>query len=114
MDGITDVLQFAVDGLSTQQQVVADNLANTETPGFTAQQVNFQSSLQQALDSPDGGNASVSVTDSSALPASNGNNVDTGQQLVDATQTTLQYQTMVDLLNAQFRLVQGAAGGSFS
>jgi len=113
VDGITDVLQYAVDGLSQQQQVEANNLSNVETPGFTAQQVDFESSLQQALNSPDGGTASISVTDSDALPASNGNNVDTGQQLVDATQTTLQYQTMVDLLNAQYRLIQGAAGGSF-
>jgi flagellar basal-body rod protein FlgB len=114
VDGITGVLQFAVDGLSTQQQVIADNLANTETPGFTAQQVNFQSSLEQALNSPDGGTAQVSVTDSSAPAGTNGNNVSTGQQLVDATQTMDQYQTMVDLLNAQYRLVQGVSGGSFT
>ena len=32
----------------------------------------------------------------------------------DAQQETLQYQTTVDMLNAQFRLISGAAGGSFS
>ena len=47
-------------------------------------------------------------------PATNGNNVDTGTQLVDAQEETLQYQTMVEMLNAQFRLISGAAGGSFS
>jgi len=113
MDQILSVLQFAVDGLSQRQQVTADNLANVDTPGFTAQQVNFESSLQQALTSPDGGQATVTVGADPTAPGSNGNNVDTGAQLVTAEQTTLQYQTMVEMLNAQYRLIQGAAGGSF-
>jgi flagellar basal-body rod protein FlgB len=113
MDPILSVLQFAVDGLSQRQQVTADNLANTDTPGFTAQQVGFESSLQQALSSPNGGPATVTVSADPTAPGANGNNVDTANQLVTAEQTTLQYQTMVEMLNAQFRLIQGAAGGSF-
>ncbi len=113
MSGIVNLLHFAVDGLSQQQQAIANNLANAETPGFTAQDVKFQGSLQQALKSNTGGTASVTVTPDPALPATDGNNVDTGQQLVAAEQNTLQYQATVELLNAQFRLVQGASGGSF-
>lgn len=113
MSGIVDVLHFAVDGLTQQQQAIANNLANAETPGFTAQDVSFQSSLAQVLQSNNGGTASVNVTADPALPATDGNNVDTGHQLVAAEQNTLQYQATVELLNAQFRLVQGAAGGSF-
>jgi flagellar basal-body rod protein FlgB len=111
MSGIVDILHFAVDGLSAQQNAIADNLANSETPGFTASDVHFQSSLQQAMVSP--GTASVTVAPDPAAPATDGNNVDTGQQLVAAEQNTLHYQATVELLNAQFRLVQGAAGGSF-
>ena len=113
MSGIVDVLHFAVDGLTQQQQAIANNLANSETPGYIGQDVNFQSSLQQALQSPNGGSATVTVSADPALPATDGNNVDTGKQLVAAEQNTLQYQSTVELLNAQFRLVQGAAGGSF-
>ena len=113
MDQILGVLQFAVDGLSQRQQVTADNLANVDTPGYTAQEVGFESSLQQAMASPDGGQATVTVSADPTAPGTNGNNVDTGSQLVSAEQTTLQYQTMVEMLNAQYRLIQGAAGGSF-
>ena len=113
MSGITGVLQFAVDGLAQQQQTIASNLANSETPGYIAQQVNFQSSLQQALGAPTGGTAQVAVVDTTNPPATDGNNVNTSQQLVAAEKPTLEYQTMVDMLNAQFRLVQGATGGSF-
>lgn len=113
MSGIVDVLKFAVDGLTQQQQAIANNLANAQTPGFTGTDVNFQSSLQQALSAPAGGTANVSTSPDPALPATDGNNVDTGSQLVAAEQNTLQYQATVELLNAQFRLVQGASGGSF-
>ena len=114
MSGIVDVLHFAVDGLTSQQQAIANNLANAQTPGYTAQDVNFQSSLAQALSSPGGGTAAVSVTPSQAVPATNGNNVSASNELVAAEQNTLQYQSTVELLNAQFRLVQGSAGGSFA
>jgi flagellar basal-body rod protein FlgB len=114
MDGIVNVLQYAVDGVAQQQQATANNLANAETPGFTAQDVDFETSLQQAINASGGGKASAVVSADPAAAATNGNNVDTGTQLIDAQKETLQYQTMVDMLNAQFRLISGAAGGSFS
>jgi len=114
MDGIVGVLQFAADGVSQQQQATANNLANSETPGYGAQDVDFETSLQQAIDSQNGGTASITVNPDTSAPASNGNNVDTSTQLVDAEEETLQYQTVVEMLNSQFRLISGAAGGSFS
>jgi flagellar basal-body rod protein FlgB len=111
---IVNVLHFALDGLTQQQQSIANNLANSETPGYLATDVDFQSSLAQALSDPSGGTASVSTYTDPALPGTNGNNVDTGHQLVSAQQNTLQYQATAELLNAQFLLIQGAVGGSFS
>jgi flagellar basal-body rod protein FlgB len=51
---------------------------------------------------------------STAARSTDGNNVDLPTEMTQATQETMQYQSVVELLNAQFRLVQGAAGGSFS
>jgi len=114
VDGIVSALQFAVNAVAQQQQATANNLANTDTPGFTGQDVSFEQSLQQAIDAPNGGTATVTVSADPAPPASNGNNVDTATQLVNGQQETLQYQTMVEMLNAQFRLVAGSTGGSFT
>ncbi len=108
------VLQFAVDGLSLQQQTTANNIANDETPNYSAQEVSFEQSLQNAIDSPEGGTAQSAVTRSGRTPSTNGNNVDLPTEMTQATQETMQYQSVVELLNAQYRLVQGAAGGSFS
>lgn len=110
---IVDVLQFAIDGLTTQQNAVANNLANAQTPGFIATDVSFEQSLGQALASSGQATAQVTVAPSAAPPATDGNNVDMANQLVAAETTSLKYQTMSELLNAQFMLVQGAAGGSF-
>lgn len=112
-DGIVGVLKFAVDSLSLAQQTTASNIANQQTPGYQAQEVSFEQSLQQAMASPGGGQAVAKVYGSPAAPGTNGNNVDLATELTGADQETMQYQTMVELLNAQFRLVQGAAGGSF-
>lgn len=114
MSGIVDVLTFAMNGLTDQQQAIANNLANSETPGFTATDVDFQQSLAQALDDQGGGTATITTSADPAVAATDGNNVDTGTQIVDAEKNTLQYQATSELLNAQFLLVQGAAGGSFS
>jgi len=110
---IVDVLHFALDGLTEQQNAVANNLANAQTPGFTATDVSFEQSLSQALASPGQASAQVSASPSSAPAASDGNNVDVANEMVAAVQTSLEYKTMSELLNAQFMLVQGAAGGSF-
>lgn len=111
--GVIGILQFAIDGITKQQNAAANNLANEATPGFTAREVSFESSLQQAIAA--GGPASAQVTSapSPAPAATNGNNVDPGTELVAATQDMLHYQQVSDALNAQFRLIQGAAGGSY-
>ncbi len=113
MSDIMQVLGLALQGMTQRQQAIADNLSNVDTPGYTAQQVHFQSSLESALNGSGTQSASITESASPQLPASNGNNVDVGSQMVDAAQATMQYQALVDMFNAQYRLVQGAAGGSF-
>lgn len=109
---VVNILQFALEGVTQQQAAIADNLANVQTPGYTAEDVSFQKSLQEAI--AGGGTASISEGPSAAPAASDGNNVSLTTELVDAQESTLQYQVITNSLNAQFRLVQGAAGGTYS
>ena len=50
---VTDVttlaLERALDGAALQQRLIANNLANLETPGFIARHARFQDSLRAAL-----------------------------------------------------------------
>ncbi len=107
-DGIIGILQFAADSLSLQQQASANDIANESTPNFTAQEVSFEQSLQQAMQKPSGGTATATTYDSPALAQSNGNNVNLTEQLTGLDKSTLQSETMVQLLNDQFTMVTDA------
>ncbi len=109
---VVNILQFALDGVTQQQVAISNNIANVQTPGYVAENVSFEKSLQQAMAS--GGTASITESPSAAPPASNGNNVRLSTELVAAQESTLQYEVLTNSLNAQFRLVRGAAGGSFA
>ena len=107
-----DVLYSALNGLMTQQQAISDNIANVSTPGYQAKQVDFETALQNALSN--GGSVpsdTAAVTLSTAAPDQNGNNVDLNQQTVAAADNSLQYQTVIDALNAKFSILKTSIGG---
>jgi flagellar basal-body rod protein FlgB len=111
--GIIGVLHFAIDGITNQQNAQANNIANEATPGYTATEVSFQQSLQQALAAGGPAVAQETSAPSTAPPSTNGNNVNLNGELVAAQSDSLHYQQVTDALNAQFRLIQGVTGGSF-
>lgn len=111
--GVIGILQFAIDGITQQQNATANNIANEATPRYRASEVSFEQSLQQALAAGGPTNAQVTTASSTRPAATNGNNVDLGAELVAATQDMLHYQEVSNSLNAQLRLVQGAAGGGY-
>ena len=49
LDLTMQAIQTSLDGLAARQRIDATNLANSETPGYTAQTVNFEDSLSAAL-----------------------------------------------------------------
>lgn len=114
-DLTTQALHYAIDGLSLRQQAIAGNLANAQTPGYRAKEVDFEQSLNQALTVGDIGAAGgPAVTTSTAPTDADGNNVNASNEIVGLQETTLRYQAMVDSLNTKFRMLRGAMGGTFS
>lgn len=49
-DTTMDVVRYALSGLSRRTEVQADNLANLNTPLYRAKTVDFESTLQAALE----------------------------------------------------------------
>lgn len=111
VDSTVQALGFALDGLTEQQQVIANNIANQDTPGFTASQVDFQSSLQSALS--DGTSATITTTASPTPAGPNGNNVVIADQMSAAQQNSLQYQAVVEALTNAFSLQKTAQDTAF-
>ncbi|MGA7835184.1 MAG: flagellar basal body protein [Acidimicrobiales bacterium] len=100
------ILQFALDGVVDQQQVIANNIANQDTPGFQASEVSFESSLAQAL----GGTGSASVTTSpEGLPSgTDGNNVSIANEMTAMESNNLENQTVDNALSGQFAVLSDA------
>jgi flagellar basal-body rod protein FlgB len=100
------ILQFALDSVVDQQQVIANNIANQDTPDYQADDVTFQSSLAQALQ--DGGSASAATTPEGLASGSNGNNVSLSTETTLMQENDLENQTVDNALSGQFAILSDA------
>lgn len=115
-DLTTVVLSKSLDAAGVRHRVIADNIANVETPGFTRSEVSFEAQLQEALASSDPENAVRRVEDvepqieqDAVSPAGpNGNNVSIDKEMAALTKNGLQYDAMIQLMNLKGRMVRMA------
>lgn len=110
-DLTTDTLHAAMRGLATRQRVIADNIANMDTPGFLAGRVEFEDSLRRAVDGGDPAGVTPSTARSLAPTGMNGNNVQLDDETLSNIDTGLRYQVVVEAMNAKFSLLRTAIGG---
>jgi flagellar basal-body rod protein FlgB len=103
------ILQFALDSIVEQQQTIANNIANVDTPGYQADQVTFQSSLASAV--ANGGAATAQSVPEGLSSGSNGNNVSLPTEMTLMQENDLQNQTVVNALDDQFALLSDAITG---
>lgn len=115
-DPVAAALSTALDGLALRQRVAANDIANADTPGFTASKVDFEDSLRTALD--DGsltggplGTDLATVEPTFGPPSANGNNVDLGTEEMTAMQATFRYQLLSRAVGDRYGLVTTAIGG---
>jgi flagellar basal-body rod protein FlgB len=112
-DAVSQVLASALDGVSLRQRVIADNIANVDTPGFHASSVDFETELRSAISDGsfeqglDSVTATTTPTDTPA--GANGNNVDLRKETMAAVQSQFQYQILTRAVNDRFTLVKTAA-----
>ena len=109
-DSVLGVLSASLDGLAVRQRVIADNIANVDTPNFRATTVDFESSLRDAVESGDASRAGTSLVATDTPVGANGNNVDLRKEMLAATQTQFQYQLMTRAISDQFTLIKISAG----
>ena len=110
IDSTGSALYAALNGLAARQRVIANNVANVETPGYIAGRVSFEDSLRDAIRSGNAGDTSVSTLRSTDPVNLNGNNVSIDNEVVNLTKTDLAYQLMVSALNSKFGLLRTAIG----
>ena len=109
-DSVTSVaLSSALDGLALRQRVIADNVANIQTPGFLAGRVSFEDSLSAAVA---GGSGAVSPSVARSLEPTreDGNNVNLDTETVSNVDTQLRYQLATQAMDGQFSSLRIAMG----
>jgi flagellar basal-body rod protein FlgB len=104
-------LTSALNGLAERQRVIADNIANINTPGFLAGTVDFETSLRDAVNSGTSPDVQAAAGRSQAPTRQDGNNVNLDEQVLADTDTSLKYNLMVTALNAKFGLLRDAMKG---
>ncbi len=115
-----NVLDKAADASALRNELIANNIANQDTPGYKRQDVNFEAQLKQALKN----SKYVSIDDKvanvrmSALNAKqytdygdysyrlDENNVDPEQEQVMLAANQLKYQGIMSSLKAEFSNLQ--------
>ena len=118
--------RLALDGLSQKQLAISNNLANVDTPGYSAQTVDFQSVLKDAYNQKDTIDLETTsplhlkstTTDSVRFAVTNrpggteradGNNVDIDTELIDLSETSLSYQAITQSVSSKLQLLQTIA-----
>lgn len=118
VDKTSAILKKVLDGASVRQRVLANNIANVETPGFTRQQLSFEDELHAAMDQPSFNpetqieaveRVALDVTSDTVTPArDDGNNVQIEREMTDMAKNSLQYETAAKLLTMKMRGMRDA------
>jgi flagellar basal-body rod protein FlgB len=85
-----------------RQELIVGNMANIDTPGYHTKDLDFQSAMQDVVNS---GNAKMEPAslEVEGLPERpDGNNVNVDRESLLLSQTQLQYQMGVQLIKAEF------------
>jgi flagellar basal-body rod protein FlgB len=124
-DNATRAAKVALEGLSLRQQAISRNLANIDTPGYRAQTVNFEETLQHLLGSD--GSLPLRITDSSHLLSSeqemrfsmsarpggsfraDQNNVDVDVEMTEMSEAGIQYQAVSQAISQKLLLLKTLA-----
>jgi flagellar basal-body rod protein FlgB len=110
-DATSIALHAALSGLARRQRVIADNIANIETPGFLAGRVSFEDALRSAVEAGDPTATTVTVARSLEPTREDGNNVNLDHEVLANVDTNLRYSTMLRAVDDQFGLLRSVIKG---
>ena len=120
-----DMLQRAMSVYALRRNVIANNVANAETPNFKRSEVSFEANLSRAIASEKQPDSIGIITHPDHIPfhkvmdyrkvrpavkldylttaENNGNNVDIEHELKDATQNQMMYELTSQVVGHKFR-----------
>lgn len=106
-----DAMSSALDALSLRQRVVANNIANVQTPGYQAKRVEFEDALTAAV-RRGSGQVTAGTKTSFEPTREDGNNVNLDTETLSNIDTNLRYQLATRAVDDQFSLLRTAMRAS--
>ncbi|ATM87346.1 flagellar basal body rod protein FlgB [Yersinia enterocolitica] len=127
LDKLDNELRFqqgALQLLSQRQDILASNIANVDTPGYLARDIDFSQQLKDAVENniKTTGDVSLTLTSGKHIPAiapsinndqllyripdqpsADGNTVDMDRERVNFADNTIKYQTSLTILSSQLK-----------
>jgi flagellar basal-body rod protein FlgB len=123
-DSTLNLAQKAIEGLNLRRDVISQNIANVDTPGYQAQQVNFETALQSAIKAgsalpltttndrhvlgikSETGNLYEIGLRKGGSTRADGNNVNIDQELEQMTETGISYQALTTAITKKLSLLK--------
>ena len=110
---ITQVsLEQAISGANMRQTVLAQNIANANTPGYQRQDVDFHGALRAAMEngSPLEDVRLAARRDPLAVLRADGNGVDVDVESANLARNALEYEALVSVAAARVSILRTAMG----
>jgi len=128
-DTTMNLLQKVLDLRSKNQEIIGSNIANAETPGYSARSFTFENQLKSAL--ADNGPSPVTTqpnhiplgavnleqvtgmvsTNNDATEIGDKNSVSVDQEMLKLSQNEILYETAVTMFNKKLSLLKYAVNG---
>ena len=116
MNSMIDMLHKTMDAAVERHQVLANNLANVNTPGYRRQDLVFKDAFSQAIEAQKHVSSKVAwqgVTpelfeDTRSIARPDGNNVSTQTELAEMSQNEIFYRTMTKIISAKLQTLRKA------
>lgn len=108
----TNILTQVLNAASLRHRVIAQNVANVNTPGYKRLEVAFESDLAKALAASPGGTAvRPRVVEGDGPERVDGNNVDIDAEMNALTKNALLYQAATQIIASRVSTLRSAISG---
>ena len=119
IDKSATLLEKMLDVSSIKHKVIANNIANVNTPGYKKMEVSFANQLEKALNESSMNKFDtlqpkivISKEDTSETVRNDGNNVDMDKEVSSLVKNTLTYSIYTQLLAKKYEGIKSAIEGS--
>ncbi|ABF40657.1 flagellar basal-body rod protein FlgB [Candidatus Koribacter versatilis Ellin345] len=107
---LLNVAERALDVSAARQRVIANNMANVDTPGYHTRDIDFAGQLRQMLGEASGGSQTTLASRNvpGLVERPDGNNVNVERESLLMAHTQLEFNTAIQVIRSEFKRIQMA------